>query len=51
MASVSAGNNEFIGNIIAQTIEKIGPDGVISIESSSSSKTFVIVEEGMKVCF
>ncbi|CAM8932988.1 unnamed protein product [Rhodiola kirilowii] len=49
VASVSAGNNEFVGNIIAETIEKIGPDGVISIESSSSSETFVIVEEGMKL--
>uniref|UniRef100_A0A7N0VA80 Uncharacterized protein n=1 Tax=Kalanchoe fedtschenkoi TaxID=63787 RepID=A0A7N0VA80_KALFE len=49
VASVAAGNNEFVGNIIAQTIEKIGPDGVISIESSSSSETFIIVEEGMKL--
>jgi len=28
---------------------KIGPDGVISIESSSTSETSVIIEEGMKV--
>ena len=49
VASISAGNDDFIGNLIAEAIEKIGPDGVISIESSSSFETFVIVEEGMKV--
>ncbi|KAK4858561.1 hypothetical protein QYF36_018433 [Acer negundo] len=49
VASISAGNDDFIGNLIAEAIEKIGPDGVISIESSSSFETFVIVEEGMKI--
>ncbi|CAH2072409.1 unnamed protein product [Thlaspi arvense] len=48
VASISAGNDDFVGNLIAETVEKIGPDGVISIESSSSSETSVIVEEGMK---
>lgn len=49
MASLSAGNDEYVGNLIAEAIEKIGPDGVISIESSSSSETSVTVDEGMKV--
>lgn len=49
MASISAGNDEFIGNLLAEAIEKIGPDGVISIESSSSFETSVLVEEGLKV--
>ncbi|XP_044507534.1 chaperonin 60 subunit alpha 2, chloroplastic isoform X1 [Mangifera indica] len=49
VASISAGNNEFVGNLIAEAIEKIGPDGVISIESSSSFETSVTVEEGMKI--
>lgn len=49
VASISAGNDDFIGNLIAEAIEKIGPDGVISLESSSSSETFVIIEEGMKI--
>ncbi|EOX96919.1 TCP-1/cpn60 chaperonin family protein isoform 2 [Theobroma cacao] len=48
VASISAGNDEFIGNLIAEAIDKIGPDGVISVESSSSSETSVIIEEGMK---
>ncbi|XP_050234673.1 chaperonin 60 subunit alpha 2, chloroplastic isoform X2 [Mercurialis annua] len=49
VASISSGNDEFIGNLIAETIDKIGSDGVISIESSSTSETYVIIEEGMKV--
>lgn len=49
VASISAGNDEFIGNLIAEAIEKIGPDGIISVESSTSSETSVIIEEGMKV--
>lgn len=49
VASISAGNDEFIGNLIAEAISKIGPDGVISVESSSSSETSVIIEEGMKI--
>lgn len=46
---ISSGNDEYVGNLIAEAIEKIGPDGVISIESSKSSETSVIIEEGMKV--
>lgn len=34
---------------MATAIEKIGPDGVISIESSSSFDTTIEVQEGMKV--
>lgn len=49
VASLSAGNDEFIGNLIAEAIDKIGPDGVISIETSSSSETSVTFDEGMKV--
>ncbi|KAJ6761383.1 60 KDA HEAT SHOCK PROTEIN MITOCHONDRIAL [Salix purpurea] len=48
VASISAGNDEFVGNLIAEIIEKIGSDGVISLESSSTSDTSMIIEEGMK---
>ena len=49
MASISAGNDELIGTMIADAIDKVGPDGVLSIESSSSFETTVDVEEGMEV--
>ncbi|XP_074570530.1 ruBisCO large subunit-binding protein subunit alpha-like [Curcuma longa] len=49
VASISAGNDEFIGTMIADAIDKVGPDGVLSIESSSSFETTVEVEEGMEI--
>ncbi|CAK9171409.1 unnamed protein product [Ilex paraguariensis] len=49
IASISAGNDESIGIMIADAIDKVGPDGVLSIESSSSFETTVDVEEGMEI--
>ncbi|XP_002973702.2 ruBisCO large subunit-binding protein subunit alpha, chloroplastic isoform X2 [Selaginella moellendorffii] len=48
VATISAGNDDFVGNMIADAIDKVGPDGVLSIESSSSFETSVDVEEGME---
>ncbi|GJN36904.1 hypothetical protein PR202_gb25842 [Eleusine coracana subsp. coracana] len=41
VASISAGNDELIGSMIADAIDKVGPDGVLSIESSSSFETTI----------
>ncbi|XP_071717782.1 ruBisCO large subunit-binding protein subunit alpha [Rutidosis leptorrhynchoides] len=49
IASISAGNDDVIGTMIADAIDKVGPDGVLSIESSSSFETTVDVEEGMEI--
>ncbi|KAL5985171.1 hypothetical protein ACLOJK_036409 [Asimina triloba] len=49
VASISSGNDDFIGTMIADAIDKVGPDGVLSIESSSSFETSVDVEEGMEI--
>ncbi|KAM6576883.1 hypothetical protein CsatB_028720 [Cannabis sativa] len=49
VATISAGNDELIGTMIADAIDKVGPDGVLSIESSSSFETTVEVEEGMEI--
>eukprot|EP00238_Polyblepharides_amylifera_P007503 CAMPEP_0196591686 /NCGR_PEP_ID=MMETSP1081-20130531/70550_1 /TAXON_ID=36882 /ORGANISM="Pyramimonas amylifera, Strain CCMP720" /LENGTH=531 /DNA_ID=CAMNT_0041915125 /DNA_START=333 /DNA_END=1928 /DNA_ORIENTATION=- len=49
VASISAGNDVEIGQMICDAIEKVGPDGVLSIESSSSLETTVEVEEGMEM--
>lgn len=48
VAAISAGNDDFVGTMIAEAIDKVGPDGVLSIESSSSFETTVEVEEGME---
>ncbi|EPS67631.1 hypothetical protein M569_07141, partial [Genlisea aurea] len=49
IATISAGNDESIGLMIAEAVDKVGPDGVLSIESSSSFETTVDVEEGMEI--
>ena len=49
MASISAGNDEDVGEMIACAVDKVGADGVLSIESSSSFETTIEVEEGMEV--
>ncbi|GJW16861.1 RuBisCO large subunit-binding protein subunit alpha [Tanacetum coccineum] len=45
IASISAENGDVIGTMIADAIDKVGSDGVFSIESSYSFETAVNVEE------
>lgn len=47
VASISA-NNEEIGNLIADAMEKVSKDGVITIEESKTSNTELTVVEGMQ---
>ena len=47
VASISA-NNEEIGNLIADAMEKVSKDGVITIEESKTSSTYVEIVEGMQ---
>ena len=47
VASISA-NNEEIGNLIADSMEKVSKDGVITIEESKTSNTGLKVVEGMQ---
>ena len=47
VASISA-NNQEIGNLIADAMEKVSNDGVITIEESKTSSTEVSVVEGMQ---
>ncbi len=37
VATISAGNDEAIGSIIADAMDKVGKDGVITVEESKSS--------------
>src|SRR6056297_4302714 len=48
IASISAGNDEEVGNLIAEAMEKVGQDGVISVEESKSMGTSLEVVEGMQ---
>lgn len=47
VASISA-NNEEIGSLIADAMEKVSKDGVITIEESKTSNTELNVVEGMQ---
>ena len=48
VATISAGNNEFIGNLIADCMEAVGTDGVITVEESKTFGTDKKVVEGMQ---
>nr|YP_010903965.1 60-kDa chaperonin [Hypnea musciformis]WCH57016.1 60-kDa chaperonin [Hypnea musciformis] len=48
VASISAGNDKDIGYMIADAIEKVGKEGVISIEEGQSTTTKLEIKEGMK---
>ncbi|KAL4854744.1 RuBisCO large subunit-binding protein subunit alpha [Chlorella vulgaris] len=49
VASISAGNDEEIGKMIADALDKVGADGVLAIETSNSLETTVEVQEGMEI--
>lgn len=48
VATISAGNNSEIGELIAEAMEKVGHDGVITVEESKSFGTNLKVVEGMQ---
>lgn len=48
VASVSANNDEEIGKILADAIEKVGKDGVITVEESKTMETTTDYVEGMQ---
>ena len=48
VAAISANNDAEIGNLIADAMEKVGKDGVITVEESKSMETNLEVVEGMQ---
>jgi chaperonin GroEL len=48
VAKVSANNDDTIGKLIAEAMEKVHKEGVITIEESKSTDTYVDVVEGMQ---
>ena len=48
VAAISANNDMEIGNLIADSMEKVGKDGVITVEESKSMETALEVVEGMQ---
>ena len=48
VATISANNDPEIGKLIADAMEKVGKDGVITVEESKTSETTLEVVEGMQ---
>ncbi len=48
VGTISANNDETIGHIIAEAMEKVGKDGVITVEESKTMETVLEVVEGMR---
>ena len=48
IASISANNDEVIGELIANAFAKVGKEGVITVEEAKGTETYVDVVEGMQ---
>jgi chaperonin GroEL len=48
IATISANNDKIIGNLIADAMEKVGKDGVITVEEAKGVETTLEVVEGMQ---
>jgi chaperonin GroEL len=48
VAAISAGNDDAVGSMIANALEKVGRDGIISLEEGKSTTTELDVTEGMR---
>ena len=49
VASISAGNDNFIGSLIADALHKVGKEGIISLEEGKGITTELEITEGMKL--
>jgi chaperonin GroEL len=48
VATVSAHNDESIGKMVADALEKVGPEGVITVEEAKTTETILDVVDGMQ---
>ena len=48
VASISANNDSTVGNLIAKAFDKVGKEGVITVEEAKGTDTYVDVVEGMQ---
>src|SRR6266568_2624934 len=48
VATIASNNDKAIGNLISDAMEKVGKDGVITVEESKSAETVLDLVEGMQ---
>lgn len=49
IASISANNDYALGDLIAEAFVKVGNDGIVTVDDSSSTETFLKIEEGTSI--
>lgn len=49
VAVISANNDKHVGELIASVYKKLGKDGIVTVEKSQSSDTYVETTDGIKV--
>ena len=48
IGAISANNDELVGKLISEAMDKVGKEGVITVEEAKSMETFLEVVEGMQ---
>lgn len=48
VATISANNDEIIGELIADAVNKVGTNGIITIEEAKGTETYIQVNEGIQ---
>lgn len=48
VATISANNDEVIGELIADAVDKVGTNGIITIEEAKGTETYIQVNEGIQ---
>lgn len=49
VATISANNDEELGNLIGGAMEKIGKDGIVTVDASKDETTYVDIVQGMQI--
>lgn len=49
IATISANNDKFIGNLIADAFAKVGKEGVLTVEDSRTNETYIRVADGASI--
>jgi chaperonin GroEL len=48
IATISANNDEELGRVIVEAYQKVGAEGIVTVEESKSDKTYVTFSEGLE---
>jgi chaperonin GroEL len=49
IATISANNDEFVGDLISRAYEQVGNDGVVHFEKSKTDETYIDLIDGIKI--